>query len=128
MWSQLLQDGLATVRWIAKQPWFRPGAKVNIFGVSYLGFAAWAANAAVAAAHDAAGGHDASIPEVASLMPVMTSSCMHNGMACLLSAVLLPPASHMPTYVHHPDAGGSLFQCATLTAAQALSFYAAGPS
>lgn len=100
MWSQLLQDGLATVRWIAKQPWFRPGAKVNIFGVSYLGFAAWAANAAVAAAHDAAGGHDASIPEVASLMPVMTSSCMHNGMACaflVLYFFLLPPTCP-PTY------------------------------
>ena len=34
------EDGLATIAWIRRQPWF--GAKLGMFGQSYMGFVQWA--------------------------------------------------------------------------------------
>ena len=35
-----VEDGIATVEWLRRQPWF--GGKVGMFGPSYLGFVQWA--------------------------------------------------------------------------------------
>jgi len=54
-------DGLATLDWLVKQPWF--GGAVVLFGASYLGYVQWAVA-------------DSLPPEVKALIPHMTESAM----------------------------------------------------
>ena len=54
-------DGLATLEWLVKQPWF--GGSIVLFGASYLGFAQWAVA-------------DRLPPEVKALIPHMTESAL----------------------------------------------------
>jgi len=58
-----LEDGGATLDWIAAQPWGR-GAAVGAYGISYLGLTAWAAAGARR-------------PQLKAVVPVVASSSIH---------------------------------------------------
>jgi predicted acyl esterase len=54
-------DGLATLEWVRKQPWF--GDAIVLFGASYLGFVQWAVA-------------DQLPPEVKAMIPDVTDSAL----------------------------------------------------
>ena len=55
------EDGLATLEWVVKQPWF--GDSMVLFGASYLGYVQWAVA-------------DQLPPEVKAMIPMMTESAL----------------------------------------------------
>jgi putative CocE/NonD family hydrolase len=55
------EDGLATLEWMAKQPWF--GGSVVLVGGSYLGYVQWAMA-------------DRLLPEVKAMVPMVTESAL----------------------------------------------------
>jgi uncharacterized protein len=55
------EDGLATMEWVVKQPWF--GGSMVLVGASYLGYAQWAVA-------------DSLPPEVKAMIPQMTESAL----------------------------------------------------
>ena len=50
-----------------------------MWGISYLGFVQWALLDGVMEAHKAAGGTDPTLPRLAALVPIMTSSNFYPG-------------------------------------------------
>jgi putative CocE/NonD family hydrolase len=61
------------MRWLGKQAWAR-GAKVSMFGISYLGIVQWAAHKAI---NDARAAGETDIPELACLVPQFAASWVH---------------------------------------------------
>jgi uncharacterized protein len=55
------EDGLATLDWVVRQPWF--GGSIVLYGPSYLGYVQWAAA-------------DKLPPEVKAMIPVVTESAL----------------------------------------------------
>jgi uncharacterized protein len=55
------EDGLATLEWLVKQPWF--GGSIVLFGLSYLGYVQWAVA-------------DSLPPEVKAMIPQVTESAL----------------------------------------------------
>jgi putative CocE/NonD family hydrolase len=58
------EDGLATLEWVVKQPWF--GRSIVLFGGSYLGYVQWAVA-------------DRLPPEVTAMIPLMSESALTLG-------------------------------------------------
>jgi putative CocE/NonD family hydrolase len=55
------EDGLDTIDWVIKQPWF--GESMILYGISYLGFVQWAVA-------------DAVPPQVKAMIPVVSDSAL----------------------------------------------------
>ena len=71
-----MTSSVACVR--VRQDWFHADGQVGMWGISYLGYVQWALLAGLQDAHASApGGVDKTLPKLAALFPIMTSSNMH---------------------------------------------------